>query len=243
MKALIIAIMFFLCTIICFAQITETLKLRGNDYTEFIAKNQYKYPAYTKAKISFKNAGMASAKINYNNFQDVIKYIDAEGDTLDIANADEINYISVGADTIFHDNGYYQWVASSATARLVVKFKYKEAYRAPIGAFGISSPAKNVQTPDRIIIDEGAVNDSRWNQASTFMPSSSNEEVTFTKQTMYYISPLSNPQNSFLPATKKNIDTLFPKLKVEDFIKDNKLNLNKEEDLIDLMVYISKKKN
>ena len=174
---------------------------------------------------------MASARVNYNNFLQVMKYIDEKGDTLEIANADDINYIAAGADTIFYDDGYYEWVATSGTARLAVKHTYKEGPKALVGAFGTSSPAKNLESHTKILNDGASSKDL-----------SPDEVVTFSKETTFYISSINGKRNNFVVASKKNIDNLFPKKKVEDFIKENKLNLNKEEDLIDLMVYISKPK-
>jgi hypothetical protein len=213
------------------AQSTETIKITGAEYPEFLAKKQYKYPAYTRAKIAFKNGDMASARINYNNFLHIMKYIDEKGDTLEIANPDDINYLAVGVDTIFYDKVYYDWVASSATARLVIRHTYKESVRELIGAFGTTSPAKNIESHTKILNDGVSSNDL-----------SRDEEVTISKETTYYISPINGTKNNFVVATKNNINKLFPKKNVEKFVKENKLNLNKEEDLIDLMVYISKPK-
>lgn len=229
-KAFLITCIFILCISFSYSQNTEHMKFSGQEYSEFIAKNQYKYPAYTKARIAFTDGNMGSARINYNNFTEVMKYIDEKGDTLEIANPQDISYIAIGADSIFYDNGYYQWVASSGSARLAVKLKYKEAFRALVGAFGSASPARHVESRDKV----------RMSGDISTQPLPGNEEITIAKEVTYYISPINDKKNNFVLATKKNIDKLFPKKKVEDFIKDNKLNLNKEEDLIDLMVYISK---
>lgn len=217
------------CVSSLFAQMVENIKISGRDYPDFVKKNQYKYPTYTRASIVFNSGEKASARINYNNFSQVMTYINANNDTLEIANAGDIDFISVGTDSIFYDNGYYNWVASSATARLAMKHKYKEVNRALVGAFGTASPAKSIQSHQAI-----------ENAGSASVQISANEEITIAIETIYYISNLNSSNKSFVVATKKNIDKLFPKKKVEDFIKENKLNLNKEVDLIDLMVYISK---
>src|SRR5687768_12280985 len=96
-KALIITCTFILSLSFLYAQKTETLKISGSDYADFLAKNEYKYPVYTKAQIAFKNGVMASARINYNNFKQSMKYIGENGDTLEIANPEDISYIAIGA--------------------------------------------------------------------------------------------------------------------------------------------------
>jgi hypothetical protein len=127
------------------AQKVENIKVTGNEYQEFMANNQYKFPSYTRAKIVLKNGEVASARINYNNFSEVMKYLNEKNDTLEIANPDDINFITVGVDTIFYDNGYYQWIASSSAARLYSKTTYKTVGTALVGAFGTASPATNIQ--------------------------------------------------------------------------------------------------
>src|SRR4029078_5341769 len=133
---------FLLCLLILFTNSLfaqkETFKITGADYPDFIAKNQYRYPAYTRAKIFLKNGEEAAARINYNNFLQTVKFISGT-DTLEIANQDDINCIVVGADSIFCDKNYYQWIASSSVARLAVIHTYKEGERSLIGAFGTSS--------------------------------------------------------------------------------------------------------
>jgi hypothetical protein len=230
-KAFLVTCMFVLSLSFSYAQNTEYIKFTGQDYSHFVAKNEFKYPVFTKASIAFTDGNVASARINYNNFTQKMFYIDEKKDTLEIANPQDISYIAIGEDSIFHDNGYYQWVASSGSARLAVKLKYKEAFRALVGAFGSASPARHVVSHDKVFVD-----------GISTQPLSANEEITIAKEITYYISPINDKKNNFVLATKKNIDKLFPKKKVEDFIKDNKLNLNKEADLIDLMVHISKPK-
>ena len=64
-----------------------------------------------------------------------------------------------------------------------------------------------------------------------------NEEFVFSKETTYYISSV---KGHFVEANKKNISKLFPRRNIEGYIKENKLNLNKEKDLIDVFVYANK---
>lgn len=231
-KAFVLASLLFLSLSSLLAQKGELIQLNGSEFHYFFVKTQYKFPEYTRAKIAFKNGDVASARINYNNFQHVVRYIDNTGTALEVTNPEDIDYIAVGADTIFSDNGYFEWVATSGTARLAVRRIYKEAYRALVGPFGTNSPAKHV---------EGAAGVRVNGISSTEL--SSNEVITLSKETIYYISPLKNGKINFVEATKKNLEKLFPKKDIADFIRDNRINLNKEKDLIDLMVYISKPKN
>ena len=143
-KTLTLSAALFFCLSGLLAQKTETIKVTSYDYADFLAQNQYKYPSYTQGKIAFKNGSVALTKINYNYFLNTIKFIGANGDTLEIAKADDIAFIATGTDSFFYDNGYYQWAASSAAARLAIRYTYKVSDKASVGAFGFTSPQRKI---------------------------------------------------------------------------------------------------
>lgn len=225
-KLLTIACAFFFCLPSLSAQKIETIRLKGNEAADFITKAEYKFPTFTRAKVFLKDGEIASARLNFDYFSQVMKYIDEKGDTLAIANEDDINYISSAIDTFFYQNKYYEWIASSASARLAVRRTYKLLDREKVGAYGTSSPAHNVESHSAIL-------------GITKLDLDINEELVFSKETTYYIS---STKGHFVEANKKNISKLFPRRGIEDYINQNKLNLNKEKDLIDVFVYANKPK-
>ncbi len=219
-----IACLFFFCIPHLSAQKIETIRVKGNEAADFISKAQYKFPAFTRAKVFLKDGEIASARLNYDYFNQAMKYIDEKDDTLVIANENDINYISSVLDTFFYQNKYYEWIASSATARLAVRRTYKLVDREKIGAYGTSSPANKVESHTAIL-------------GITKLDLDISEELVFSKETTYYISSM---KGHFVEANKKNISKLFPRKGIEDYINQNKLNLNKEKDLIDVFVYANK---
>ncbi len=226
MKQTLFLIFLSLFLISVSAQRVDNFKITGSEYNDFISKNKYKYPQFSKAKIYFRNGEVASARVNYDYLRQEMKYIGEKQDTLIIANESDIDYMTIGTDSIFYDNGYYEWMASSGTGRLACRKVYKIGPKALVGAFGTSSPAKNVEAKTMLL------EESSYNLAP-------NEEITITKETTYYISNSGN-KNHFVVATKNNFDRLFPKKNVSDFIKENNLSVFKEQDLVDIMVHISK---
>ncbi len=214
-----------------FSQNVERVTINGSEVQDFIKKEQYKYPEFISSRIYLKNGDTAIGRLNFNFFDQTIRYINEKKDTVAIKNESDVSYITIKSDTFFYDNGFYEWGATSAVARLAVKHVYKQGEVRQIGAFGTASPAKNVQTIDRIL-------------GSTWVPLSSNEELVFNRETTYYISLLKGLQNDFVQVNKKNINRLqdlFPKKDVAGFIKENKSDLNKEEDVLDLFIYLSRK--
>lgn len=214
--------------IVSFSQKVERITVKSVELLSFYDKTEYKYPAFTRASIYFTNGESARGRLNFNYFDQTMRYINERGDTLSIANED-VSLISFGVDSFFYDNGFYEWAATSSKVRLAEKHIYKLLERKPIGAFETSSPAKHIERVD-------------WILGVTKYDLNPNEELVFSRETTYYISPIKELKNNFVVANKKNLNALFPKLDVDDFIKEHKLNLNKEEDLVDVFIYVSKPK-
>lgn len=224
MRALLfIAYALLIVTINSFAQTSKEIRIKGGEVSDFIAKEQYKYPIFMRSRVYLNNGDSAGGMFNYNYFLQAMQFIDQKGDTLVISNEKDIKYIKTGTDTFFYDNGYYEWVASSATARLALKRSLKSVDAQKLGAFGIPTATNRIQSQDEIR--------SFYIQKLDIM-----EEIVFTKVNSYYVSGI---KNHFVEANKKNISKLFPKKDIDNYIKDNKLNLTKEEDLVQLFVFVN----
>jgi hypothetical protein len=206
-----------------FAQRTEVIRIKANDVPTFITKKKYKFPTFTHAKIYLKSGEVASARINFDYFDQAVKYIGEQRDTLTLTN-DDVEYISSSIDTFFYDKKFYEWIASSATTRLAMLRTYKLNDKQKIGAFGTSSPTQQIESHDAIL-------------GVTHLDLATNEEYVFAEQTSYFISKI---DGHFMPATKKNISNIFPKKDIENYIASKKLNITKQEDLITLFVYANK---
>jgi len=230
MKRILIIVFTVLICKVLFAQNAQRITVKGADLTSFYEKEEYKYPKFLQAKAYLNKGDSASGKFNYNYFDQSMRFINERGDTVTLTNEKDVNFITVATDTFFYDNGFYEWMATSATARLAIKHTFKFIERENVGAYGISSPTHGVQTIGKI---------SGTGISYDIAP---NEELIFSKETKYYISSIKGLKNNFVPANKNNLSRLFPKKNVEDYIKQNKLNLNKEEDLIDVFVYVNKPK-
>lgn len=205
-----------------FAQTTEIIRIKGGELPYFIAKEGYRYPTFMQSRVYFKDGDSAGGRLNYNYLLQSMQFMDPKGDTLVISNEKNISYISIGMDTFFYDNGYYEWIASSATAKLAVKHSLKTAGTQKLGAFGIPSATNKIESQDEI---------RSYNTQKLDI----NEEIVFAKQKAYYVSGL---KNHFVEANKKNMSKLFPEKDIDNYIKENKLNLNKEGDLVDLFVFL-----
>ncbi len=224
-SSLILCVIFFLALAVVNAQSSETIRVSGSQAAAFIEKSQFKFPIFTRGKVHLKDGEVASARINFDYFSNAIKYIDEKGDTVLIDNTGDVQYVSTAVDTFFYDGMYYEWAATSSKARLALRRNLKLAQTEKVGAYGISSPTQNIVTQGLIL---GATN----------YQLDANEEYVFLRETSYYISTLNG---RFVPANKKNFSKLFPKKDIEQYIKDNKINLNNEKNLMDLFVFANTK--
>ncbi|MEO6550411.1 MAG: hypothetical protein ABIN94_20565 [Ferruginibacter sp.] len=199
----------------------ETIKVKGDEAATFFSKATYKFSYFTPARVHFKNGDISSARFNYDYFKKMMKYIDDNGDTLLIANEEDVEYISTGKDTFFYNNVFLESVSSMGSARLAKTTTYKLIRKEKVGAFGTSSPASNIETRDAIL------DNSRYQLDI-------NEAMIYSKETEYFLGNLSG---QFVSASKKNINKLFPGKNLQEYISKNRLNLNRESDLKELIKY------
>ncbi|MCW3111514.1 MAG: hypothetical protein JWQ09_6020 [Segetibacter sp.] len=223
-KTVNIVLGLLLSTTFLFGQQTETIKVKGDEATAFIAKASYKYPQFTTARVYFKNGDVSGGRFNYDYFKQMMKYIDDKGDTLVIANEADVNFVRMGSDTFFYDKMYYENIASAGSTRLASRTKYKLSHKEKVGAFGISSPTANIEAREAIL-------DVSKYQLNV------NEVLVFVKETYYYFG---NSKGQFVPANLKNINKLFPGKEMEAYIDQNKPDFKKAEDLQALITYGSK---
>src|SRR5882757_72248 len=219
------------CALLCFglysfAQYKEILRISGKDFPAFLAREQYKYPGFIRSEIYLKNGDTAFVRINLDYFDQQIKYVGANGDTMNLVKKD-IKYITTGTDTIFHENKLlYEWIGSTSKARLAVRHELRfNSAETQGGAYGTSSANLKVESHKALL---GGVE------------LSSNEVLIFTSETTYYIELIKD--GNFVVANKSNLADLFPNSDIEDYIKDNKLNLDNVDDLLKAFAHAHKKK-
>ena len=228
MKKLFLIALLFL-SVGAFAQKVENISVKGSEVHDFIKKEVYRYPEFRNARVYFKNNDSAGGKMNYNYMLQTMQFIGPQKDTLIIADEANIKYITIGLDSFFYDNGFYEWVASSSRSKLLIKHSLKlMAGSQKVGAYGIASASQSIQSQDAF---RGFIGTAGLDI---------NEEFQFVKETTYYIRA-GKKGGEIVTFTKKNLEELFPKKedKIEEYIKQNKVNFNKEQDVVDLYVFVS----
>ena len=224
MKTIIfLAGFFFICTYNLFCQGSSSIVIKpGEDLTK-VYKYIYRYQQFEYGKVYFINGDASAGKLNYNFLIETMQFIDPKGDTLALANESTLNFISIGADTFFHNSmGYIEQVADYTVTKLLLKEKIKSSEE-KIGAFGIPSLTQTIDTKNTLIADQN-------------YKLRVNENLTLSKETHYYFS---DADFNVLPVNKKNLLKVFAKQKgkIENYLNSNNTDFNNGNDLKKLFRY------
>ncbi len=134
-----------------FNQVVDNLVIMPGDDLGKVNAYIYRYPQFRYGKAYFINGDVSAGKMNYNIFLETMQFIDPKGDTLVLANETQLNFISIDADTFYHNSkGYVQQVADLSVTKLLLKENIQTSEE-KIGAFGIPSSTVNIESKKTII--------------------------------------------------------------------------------------------
>lgn len=182
----------------------------------------YLFPAFRHAKVKLKQGGELVSQMNFNMLICQMQFIDAHGDTLNIAKPADIDSIAFDSSTFFYNKGYYEIVATSNTVKLAVLRKVSyEAVK--IGALGIRNSS-----------GAGVQDYASFLSQSTERKLTLNEDIDITRETSYFL--IAN-DGELVKASKTAFLKLFPNKAdaVKNYIKKDKPNFNRQDDLKKLL--------
>ena len=189
----------------------------------------YHYPQFIKGVVFFKGGTKATAKVNYSRLFDQILFIDVKGDTLALANETTIKFIAVGQDTFYYDEGYVRIIADEHSVKLAEKQIWVVADIRKPGPHNTSTSTIGVTS----------VRTFRQGNDAVRNPLTLDEDIVLRKETHYYFG---DEYNHFARAGKKGLFELFNKKQrsIENYLKENKVNFDKRDDIEKLFQFISK---
>jgi hypothetical protein len=183
----------------------------------------YRYPQFVKGYVIFKNGEQMRADLNFNTIMSKIVFISSSSDTLAIANPDDIKTFIVGTDRYIFDKVYYRIVVATPSIMLAChQYTKPLEYRRDFGYFSRGFIGKFNPEIDNSFI---------YNMILS-------RETLFSITSDYF---LGTDGHDFIAATKKNLIQIFPEKssQIKKFIKVNKLNLKKGQDLEKLTKFVS----
>lgn len=228
MKKFILAGVVAMLYISAFSQTsTQRVLIKGgNSAWDNFMKEVYLYPSFIKGIVEFKNGQRFQSNMNYNRALGTLQFIDEHGDTLSLSNEETVSTVNIGSDYFVYAPECLQAVKTDGKARLFKNERVKIADKQKTGAYGIPNSTGTIESIDRIDT-KGAYNKIELN-----------ENLLVSRATTYYIE---NEKGELLPASKKNILNLYPRKddQIRNFIKNNSLQFDKEEDFIKVTDFLS----
>lgn len=219
MKSLLLTFAFIYNTDL-FAQKNKVVTVRaGTDIMDVLSTaDVLHYPRFTNGKVFFKDGTVTEANLNYNHLVNEMHFISARGDTLVLANENNIKYIVIGNDSFYYDHGYLRLLASGNLLKLALKQIWIISDTRPIGAYDTPNSSVSI-TSYATTSEHGRLYDLVID-----------EDLVLKKVEQFYIG---DNYNHFVLADKKNLLMLFPKQqeRIEIYLKENKINFNKKDDL------------
>jgi hypothetical protein len=214
-----------LASLSSYAQTAKTITVKaGEDAAKAWSPNGfYRLSQFSKAALFRKTGEIHSNSLfNYNIFSAKIQFINEVGDTLDLINPSLFDSIVIEKSVFYYDNGFLERVATAHPLRVVKKTQIKMRPET-IGAYGGSNPTAAV---DKI---------SSYTINGNMYSFSVNENMTFRESISLFFM---GADGNLKKATKANLMLLLPADKQEKaklYIKDNKINFEREADLKNLM--------
>ena len=153
-------------------------------------------------------------------------FIDPKGDSLALGNPETIRVILIGKDSFYYNKELFIEQVSNYKSAIVGRRQLlKVMDEKKTGAYGSSYTNNSTTTNKNYYTVDGV---PRLNVG---------ESTLFSQTTEYYIS---YKKNDFVPLTKKNIEKLYSSRskEIRDFIKENNIDLSREESLRKLMEFL-----
>ena len=211
------------------AQEEDRIRVKVGDNIEShdFAAAAYRYPVFKEAVIHYTTGGLAQGKLNYHQILSEMHFIGPKGDTLALDNLYLVKFVAIGNTKFYYDpekKGFGEEIADFKTVKLLIKHKYKPSDKEKGGAYGTYSNTSATRTYGTYAAN---------GQIQRLNP---NEYLVYAKMASYFIA---DQNNQFFPANKASVLKIFNKQKaaVEKFIKENRIDFQKEADLKKLLSF------
>jgi hypothetical protein len=204
----------------------DRVYIKGGSYAmDEFKKAIYLYPNFVNGMVELKNGQKILRPVNYNRIAATIEFINDGKDTLAIADESAVNQVIVGDDVFIFSPACLRAI-SKGKAKLYIHEKMKVGDVQNIGAFGIPNSGSGITKNEQV-----NMNYQNFNFEV-------DETIIISKATYFLIE---TENHEFIPANKKNVLKAYPNKKdaINDYLKSNNVNFNKQAQLQALAEYIS----
>lgn len=208
-----------------YSQESITVKAGTKIIDYFPWAKRYKYPEFRTGKVFFRDGTYTEARFNYNILFGEMQFIQHR-DTLSIANANRISLVVLDSDTFYYDQGYLEILYSNHPVKIAVKHYVKVVDIKKSGGYGTTSSTSAISSYGSISASTG------------YHKLQVSEDIVVREEKEYYILVFGN---DFEPLRKNAVLQAFPEQEenIKQYLKDHKVDFRKEEDILDLMYFIT----
>ncbi|HLK29714.1 MAG TPA: hypothetical protein VKT28_14145 [Puia sp.] len=224
-----------LALFICFflsSSAQEKIRVKaGDDFSEALSSfGIYRFPQFKQADIFFRNGKESNGELNYNLVVGEIQFINDKGDTLSIANPEDLKYVKIDSVLYYYyDNKYIEILEGNENdikvgcwQQIKIEFEELGAYDRPAGGNDVKS-YKNYTSP----------------LGSSVYDLKANQNRIITRETHCF---LLDKYGAVFSVTKNNFLHFFPEKKeaILKYIDINKIDFKKVADLKRLFQFCRK---
>ncbi len=189
----------------------------------FPAQERYRYPEFTEGRCILRNGTVNPGRYNYNFLTGEMEFL-RYPDTLSISGKEDIDLITIAADTFYYHNGYLELVRSGSPEVFLKKnIIIKEILKK--GAFGVVHRGSSFESYTGV--DPRGLSYNRIQ----------NEDMVLQNAVFWFFS---THAGVFLRFSRKNVFDAFPDNKdsIKEYLKSNNIDLESREDILKLAGFL-----
>jgi hypothetical protein len=189
-------------------------------------KDVFYYPQFKLGRAFFKDGNTGQARMNYHQLLNEMQFIDMKGDTLAVDNERNVDLITIDNDSFYYNQGFVKLISNKNGLKLAIKHSYIVFDKLKIGGYNMANPTSSINSY------------TSYYDGQSVHKLTVREDIIMKKMALYF---LSNKQNRFVPANRKNTLELLPKKEkaVSDYLNATSIDFNSRADLEKLILFLS----
>ena len=210
------------------AQKQIRVKADANITSAIPVADRYRYPQFMTGTVVYRNGVSGAGQLNYNRLLGEMQFIDSKGDTLALADEQNVAHVTIGPNRFYINpgKGCPEVIAEHGPIKLAKQVVLKSMRTEKKVAYGQSSGASSVATVQPYS-----------NNSSVHRIGATGDQVV-QEDIAYFIV---DQNDRYYMMNKTGIFKVFPKHKraIETFLKENPIQFTEEADLKKLIQFCS----
>ncbi len=227
-----IVLITLLCWATSYAQVEAQKQIRikaDSDIKNAIPiADRYRYPQFMIGNVVYRNGVSGAGKLNYNRLLGEMQFIDVKGDTMALADEQNIAHVTIGSDRFYVNpgKGCLEVIADHKSVKLAKQVVIKSMRTEKKVAYGQSSGASSVAT-----VQPYSSNSSVHRIGST-------GDQVVKEEVSYFVV---DQNDRYYLLNKSAIFKVFPKHKkeIEAYLNEQSVEFTEEADLKKLIQFCS----